>query len=85
MRTNTTRDRTTTGPLPLTDRQADVLAEIQRYHAFVGDPCTSAHIARRLKMHHETAREYFAALYRKGWLVSKTSPATPSPRFLARR
>jgi predicted ArsR family transcriptional regulator len=37
----------------------------------------AAVVARRLAIHHETVREYFDKLARKGWLKGHTSPAAP--------
>lgn len=62
---------------PLTDRQATVLQLVSLYHAFIGEPCPSTYVAKRLSLHHETVRQHFGVLYRKGWLVSESCPATP--------
>lgn len=66
------------------------MAAIAHYHAAIGEGCTANYIAKRFEIHHETAREYFFVLFRKGWLKGHSSPATPrdasrSRRLLARR
>jgi hypothetical protein len=63
---------------PLTDRQAEVFAAVSDYYAFMRDGCPASYVATRLHLHHETVRDHFAALHRKGWLVGETSPATPT-------
>lgn len=73
----------TVEPLPLTDRQAEVMEAITRYHAAIGENCPAQHIARRLKIHHETARQFFDVLHRKGWLKTDSSPAEPLRPFFA--
>jgi hypothetical protein len=70
---------------PLTRRQTAVLAEITAYHSLTHEACPARYLARRLDLHHETIRDYFAVLFRKGWLQSETSPATPRKPFLKRR
>ncbi len=69
----------------LTTRQATVLRVIQRYYAATGEGCAARYVARRLEVYHEAVRGHFAALYRKGWLVSETAPAIPRRPFLTRR
>lgn len=70
------------GPHPqaLTDRQAEVLEFIRRYVAVVGEGCPASVISRRLDIHHEAVRMHFAALHRKGWLSTPSSPAYPINR-----
>jgi DNA-binding NarL/FixJ family response regulator len=70
-------------PGPLTARQVQVFVIVTRYYDTVGDPCPARHVADRLSIHHEAVRNHFAALCRKGWLRSRSSPATPA--FLAHR
>ena len=70
-------------PKPLTERQATVFALVNRYVQATGEPCSASYVARRLEIRHEAVRGHFGVLYRKGWLRSETSPATP--RFLDRR
>ena len=69
-------------PRPLTDRQVDVLKLVDLYHSTLGEGCTSTFVAKKLSLHHQTVREHFAALYRKGWLISETCPATPRQHWL---
>ena len=71
-------------PLPLTARQAEVLAAIVRYHDLTGEPVSGGYLSRRLSLHYSTIREHLAALHRKGWLVTDTAPATPARPFLRR-
>lgn len=72
-------------PLPLTDRQAQVLSVVTAYHEAVSEACPCRVVARKLGMHHEAVRGHYAVLYRKGWLESESSPATPRAPFLSRR
>lgn len=76
--------RTSTPEVQLTNRQTAVLSEIVRYYEATGEPAGVNYLARRLVLHHETIREHLASLYRKGWLLSETSPATPRTPFLSR-
>jgi predicted ArsR family transcriptional regulator len=72
------------GREPLTDRQAEIQAIVQVVYQATGEAVAARYVARRLKIHHEAVRGHFAALHRKGFLVSETSPATPT-RWLERR
>lgn len=69
----------TAGPHPemLTERQSEVFAAIERYHAFLSDPCPAPYLVRQLGMSRGAIREHLAALHRKGWLKTPTSPSTP--------
>ncbi len=58
----------------LTQKQAEVLSEITRYHDATGEPCRASYLARRLDMSRECVRGHVAALARKGWLRSTGSP-----------
>lgn len=69
----------------LTERQAEVLRIVVSYYRVTGEPCPSVIVAKRLRLHHETIRGHFGALYRKGFLVGDASPATPRRPFLSRR
>jgi len=57
--------------------QARVLAFVEEYYAVAREPCPARLVARRFSLHHETVRETFSVLYRKGWLRTNSSPATP--------
>jgi predicted DNA-binding transcriptional regulator len=72
-------------PAELTQRQAAVYAQITAYHAVTHEGCPVTYLARRLKLHHETVRDYVAVLFRKGWLKRETSPAEPVVGFLTRK
>ena len=72
------------GGLALTQRQAAIYAEITAYHAVTREGCPANYLARRFHLHHETVRDYFAVLFRKGWLHTESSPAVPRRPFLAR-
>jgi predicted DNA-binding transcriptional regulator len=71
--------------LALTQRQAAVYAQITAYHSVTHEGCPATYLARRLGLHHETVRDYFAVLFRKGWLKRETSPAEPVGGFLTRK
>jgi predicted DNA-binding transcriptional regulator len=71
--------------LALTQRQAAVYAQITAYHSVTHEGCPATYLARRLQLHHETVRDYFAVLFRKGWLERETSPAVPRVGFLTRK
>lgn len=72
-------------PLPLTNRQAEILSLVGQYYAVAQEGCPASLVARRLDLHHESVRRQFAELHRKGWLTTNASPATPARPFLARR
>lgn len=76
---------TGTAQAALTHRQAELLTEITTYYAVTREGCPARYLARRLQLHHETVRDHFAALFRKGWLRSETAPAIPRQPFLTRR
>lgn len=67
---------------PLTGRQAEVYGFVLAYFRLVGEGCPAQAVADRFKLHHETVREHFAILHRKGWLAAENSPARP---YLSRR
>lgn len=68
---------------PLAPRQAEVLNAILDYYTFLHQACPVSYVAARLQIHHESARKHYAVLFRKGWLLGETSPATP--RFIPTR
>jgi len=72
-------------PAQLTERQAVVFKIVSSYYRAVGEACPAAVVARKLNIHHEAARGHFAALHRKGWLVSGFAPAIPRRSYLFRR
>jgi predicted ArsR family transcriptional regulator len=80
--TSVTADFYFARPTPV---QARVLELVERYYGMLKSPCPSTYVASQLGKHHETVREHFAALHRKGWLKAENSPATPTREFLARR
>lgn len=68
----------------LTHRQHEILALVERVYEATGEPVSASYVCRRLGLkHHEAVRGHFEALYRKGWLETETSPATPK-RWLDR-
>ena len=67
-----------------TSVQARVLELVERYYVTLRSPCPSTYVASQLGRHHETVREHYAALYRKGWLKAENSPATPARPYLPR-
>jgi DNA-binding CsgD family transcriptional regulator len=69
----------------LTERQAEVLGFIVKYHRLTGAGCAASIVAERLKIHHESARQHLMALHRKGWLMTSTSPAIPRRAYLSSR
>lgn len=68
----------------LTSRQSEVFLLVVRYHRLTGEGCPANIVANKLEIGHKTAREHFAALFRKGWLMTDASPAVPRRRYLAR-
>jgi hypothetical protein len=60
--------------------QARILAFVQAYYAVAKEGCPARIVARRLERHPETIREQFAVLHQKGWLKTRSSPATPTDR-----
>jgi len=69
----------------LTARQSEVFVFIVRYHRLTGEGCPASIVANRLEIGHKAARDHFAALYRKGWLLADASPAIPRRPYLTRR
>jgi DNA-binding MarR family transcriptional regulator len=67
-------------PLPLTDKQRDVLTIIARYYVQNQEPITLRLLARRLRCHHSTVEEHIDALYRKGWLPAPSAPRVRTSR-----
>lgn len=59
----------------LTTTQRRVLERIDAYERATGEACSASLMARWLSLHHSTVQEHFAALHRKGWLVSAQGPA----------
>jgi len=68
----------------LTERQSEVFLFVVRYHRLTDDGCPASVVANKLKIHHQAARDHFAALHRKGWLLTDSSPAIPRRRYLTR-
>ncbi len=62
--------------------QAKVLAFIRAYYAVTREACPATLISRRLDRNPDTIRDHFAALHRKGWLKTDSSPATPEEKAL---
>lgn len=62
----------------LTDRQATIIATVDRYYRATGEPCPASYLARRLSLHHSTVQEHLVRLYRKGWLRAPNAPAVPA-------
>lgn len=67
----------------LTHRQTEILVAIVAYWAAHGEGCPASLVSRQFSLHHQTVREHFAALHRKGWLVSESCPAVPRRAWLA--
>jgi predicted ArsR family transcriptional regulator len=73
------------GPSPaLTTRQALVLSLVETYYETLQVGCPASFVAQRLGLHHETVRQHFLALHRRGWLESESCPAIPRRPFLSR-
>jgi DNA-binding IclR family transcriptional regulator len=64
-------------PLPLTEREAEVLALAQKYYDFMREGCPATYLARHLDMSRSTVRGHLEELHRKGWLRTAGSPAVP--------
>jgi hypothetical protein len=66
-------------PEPPTPRQQEVLDAILRYCRALRTPaCPASYVADQLHLDYQTVRrEHFAALHRKGWLLTDAAPARP--------
>jgi len=62
----------------LTTAQRRVLEWIDRYVDMLDEPCPASVVARRMGLHRSTVEQHIAALHRKGWLVTSTSPTKPA-------
>lgn len=67
--------------VPLSDlhpRQREVLDYVVRYYRTTQEPCSAAHLSRRLSVDESSIRRHFFILHRKGWLRGPNTPATPT-------
>jgi len=58
-----------------TDRQREVLDEIERYNEATGEGASISYLARRLDLHRTTIHQHVVYLRRKGFLKTSGSPA----------
>lgn len=65
-------------PQALTDRQRQVLSEVERYVEFAGEAPSVRFLARRLSLHPTTVEDHLRAICRKGWLRTPR-PSVPRP------
>lgn len=71
--------------IPLTPRQTEILVVIVAYYVAHAEGCPASFVSRQFSLHHQTVREHFAALHRKGWLISESCPAVPRTGWLTHR
>lgn len=69
----------------LTARQQEILAFITEVHRVTGEPCSARLVARRMAISLEGVRKHVHALYRKGFLRTRSDGASPRKPFLAPR
>lgn len=62
-------------PLPLTERQREVLDVMHTYEKRTGSVCSLVYISRQLDVDSSTIRDHIKALHEKGWLKT----AAPGP------
>ena len=65
-------------PEPLTQRQAEVLAEVVKFHSVTQEGPSLGYLYRRLDTHSRySVRCHLRALWRKGWINSPGGSARP--------